>query len=109
MNEHVTKKMKTSLLKYVLLLAVVMVMCTACSDEVKETDTPQTNQNANNADSESQDNNNSGENPDDETEQSTATDYDLAENVAEGAILHCWNWSYNDIKLNMEEIAQDGF
>ena len=36
MNEHVTKKMKTSLLKYVLLLAVVMVMCTACSDEKGE-------------------------------------------------------------------------
>lgn len=107
MNEHVTKKMKTSLLKYVLLLAVVMVMCTACSDEKGESQ--QTKAPVVNTDGEFQDNNNSRENPDDETEQSTATDYDLAENVAEGAILHCWNWSYNDIKLHMEEIAQAGF
>ena len=29
--------------------------------------------------------------------------------ISDGAILHCWNWSYNNIKLHMEEIAQAGF
>ena len=32
-----------------------------------------------------------------------------AKDVADGAILHCWNWSYNDIRFHMEEIAQAGF
>lgn len=27
----------------------------------------------------------------------------------DGAILHCWNWSYNNIKLHMAEIAQAGY
>ena len=36
-------------------------------------------------------------------------DFGLAEDVSQGAILHCWNWSYNDIKLHMAEIAQAGF
>lgn len=29
--------------------------------------------------------------------------------ISDGAILHCWNWSYNNIKLHMEEIAQAGY
>ena len=37
------------------------------------------------------------------------TDFGLADNVSEGSILHCWNWSYNNIKEHMEEIAQAGF
>ncbi|MGN0374234.1 MAG: alpha-amylase family glycosyl hydrolase, partial [Butyrivibrio sp.] len=37
------------------------------------------------------------------------TDYGLADNTNEGAILHCWNWSYNNIKEHMQEIAQAGF
>jgi alpha-amylase len=36
-------------------------------------------------------------------------DYGLADRTAEGAILHCWNWSYNNIKEHMQEIAQAGF
>ena len=29
--------------------------------------------------------------------------------INDGAILHCWNWSYNNIKLHMQEIAQAGY
>ena len=36
-------------------------------------------------------------------------DYKLADKVKDGAILHCWNWSYDSIKIHMQEIAQAGF
>lgn len=43
------------------------------------------------------------------TETPEVTDYGLADQTSEGAILHCWNWSYNNIKEHMKEIAQAGF
>ena len=33
------------------------------------------------------------------------TDYGLADSSQEGVILHCWNWSYNNIKKYMKDIA----
>lgn len=33
----------------------------------------------------------------------------LADNISDGAILHCWCWSFNTIKKNMKEIADAGF
>lgn len=33
----------------------------------------------------------------------------LADNISDGAILHCWCWSFNTIKENMKEIADAGF
>ena len=33
----------------------------------------------------------------------------LAENVQDGQILHCWNWSFENIKDNMAKIAEQGF
>ncbi|MBQ1992593.1 MAG: hypothetical protein II233_07465, partial [Clostridia bacterium] len=36
-------------------------------------------------------------------------DYGLADNISDGAILHCWCWSFNTIKDNMKEIADAGF
>lgn len=33
----------------------------------------------------------------------------LADNISDGAILHCWCWSFNTIKDNMKEIAEAGF
>ena len=53
-----------------------------------------------------------------ETQTSTATtdtvgssvnQYGLADNVQDGQILQCWNWSYNGIKNNMAKIAEQGF
>ena len=41
--------------------------------------------------------------------QSEAESYDLADNVQQGQILQCWNWSYNSIKNNMKKIAEQGF
>ena len=35
--------------------------------------------------------------------------YHLAKNIQDGVILHAWNWSYNEIKNNLETIAQAGF
>lgn len=33
----------------------------------------------------------------------------LPQRVNDGAILHCWNWSFNNIKANLEKIAAQGF
>ncbi len=33
----------------------------------------------------------------------------LADNVQDGQILQCWNWSFNNIKNNMSKIANQGF
>ena len=45
-----------------------------------------------------------------ETTISAATqDYGLVDNVQDGVILHCWNWSYNNIKANMKLIAESGY
>ncbi len=37
------------------------------------------------------------------------TSYNLADNVQDGQILQCFNWSFNNIKNNMAKIAQQGF
>ncbi|MEE1061900.1 MAG: starch-binding protein [Ruminococcus sp.] len=38
-----------------------------------------------------------------------ANSYGLADNIQDGQILQCWNWSYNGIKNNMQKIAEQGF
>ena len=35
--------------------------------------------------------------------------YGLPDTIEEGAILHCWCWSYNTIKDNLPQIAAAGF
>ena len=35
--------------------------------------------------------------------------YGLVSDVQQGQILQCWNWSYNNIKKNLEKIAEQGF
>ena len=44
-----------------------------------------------------------------QTEATAAADYGLAEKTQDGVILHAWNWSYNNIKANMQAIAQAGY
>ena len=44
-----------------------------------------------------------------EVVQTGADIYGLADNVQDGQILQCWNWSYNNIKANLQKIAQQGF
>ena len=36
-------------------------------------------------------------------------DYNLCNSIQDGAILHCWNWSYNTIKANLATIAASGY
>ncbi|MGN0463067.1 MAG: alpha-amylase family glycosyl hydrolase, partial [Ruminococcus sp.] len=43
------------------------------------------------------------------TETTSANAYGLVDNVQQGQILQCWNWSYNGIKSNMQKIAEQGF
>ncbi len=38
-----------------------------------------------------------------------AVDYGLANTSQEGVTLHCWNWSYNNIRKYMKDIAAAGF
>lgn len=38
-----------------------------------------------------------------------STDYELADNIQDGVILHCFNWKYNDIKEELKNIAAAGF
>ncbi len=37
------------------------------------------------------------------------TNYGLANTSQKGVILHCWNWSYNNIKKYMKDIAAAGY
>ena len=39
----------------------------------------------------------------------TGADYGLAKNIQDGNILHCFDWTYNDIKAELKNIAQAGF
>ena len=39
----------------------------------------------------------------------TSSNAGLADNVQDGAILHCWCWSFNTIRENMADIAAAGF
>ena len=36
-------------------------------------------------------------------------DYNLANNIQDGVILHCFNWNLNNIKNNIKNIAEAGF
>ncbi len=42
-------------------------------------------------------------------EAAAANSYGLPEKVEDGAILHCWCWSFNTIKENIPQIAAAGF
>lgn len=46
---------------------------------------------------------------DESTNKSSANAYGLVDDVQQGQILQCWNWSYNGIKSNMKKIAEQGF
>lgn len=39
----------------------------------------------------------------------SAADYNLAENIQDGTILHCFDWTYSDIKAELPNIAKAGF
>lgn len=36
-------------------------------------------------------------------------DYQLADSIQDGVVLHCFNWKYNDIKAELQNIAAAGF
>ena len=38
-----------------------------------------------------------------------AADYGLMDTCQEGVILHAWQWSFNNIKDNMKQIAEAGY
>lgn len=40
---------------------------------------------------------------------SSTIDFEQPDNVQEGVILHCWNWSYNNIKKYLPQIAAAGY
>lgn len=40
---------------------------------------------------------------------SESYDYGLMDNIQKGTILHCFNWTYNDIKTELPNIAEAGF
>ncbi len=45
-----------------------------------------------------------------ESETSIATSqYGLVDDVQDGVILHCWDWSFNNIKEQMQTIAESGY
>ncbi|MDD6488542.1 MAG: hypothetical protein PUG48_01835, partial [Clostridia bacterium] len=44
-----------------------------------------------------------------QTTSASTTDYGLADTSQHGVILHCWNWSYNNIKKYMKDIAAAGY
>ena len=40
---------------------------------------------------------------------SSANEYGLADNVADGVILHAWNWSFSQIMAELPNIAEEGY
>lgn len=44
-----------------------------------------------------------------EPDAASAQSYDLPDKIEDGAILHCWTWSFKTIKSNLPRIAQAGF
>ncbi len=44
-----------------------------------------------------------------ETAETSGNLYGLAENIQQGQILQCWNWSYRNIEANLQKIAEQGF
>lgn len=44
-----------------------------------------------------------------DTANNNVKDNGLAKSIENGAILHCWSWSFNTIKENLSEIAAAGF
>ena len=40
---------------------------------------------------------------------SSTVDFEQQDNVQNGVILHCWNWSYNNIKKYLPQIAAAGY
>ncbi|MBQ4568933.1 MAG: InlB B-repeat-containing protein [Ruminococcus sp.] len=44
-----------------------------------------------------------------ETAETSANLYGLADNIQQGQILQCWNWSYRNIEANLQKIAEQGF
>ena len=40
---------------------------------------------------------------------SAAASYGLQDAVQDGVILHCWDWSFNNIKAQMQTIAESGY
>ena len=43
------------------------------------------------------------------TVSTSANTYGLADNIQDGQILQCFNWSFDNIKKNMKTIAEQGF
>jgi len=41
--------------------------------------------------------------------EAASINYGLVDNVQYGQILHCWNWSFDNIRKNMQLIASQGF
>jgi len=39
----------------------------------------------------------------------TSNIYGLCDNIQEGQILQCWGWSFDNIKANLQKIAEQGF
>ena len=106
--------MKLRVTKFLLLMALVLAL-TACDNNgeknEKETE-PLTEEATKDDDFDEPDGvvvDKNYEWEDDISSEVEILDFGLAEDVSQGAILHCWNWSYNDIKLHMAEIAQAGF
>ena len=40
---------------------------------------------------------------------SSTVDFEQTDDVQDGVILHCWNWSYNNIKKYLPQIAASGY
>ena len=43
------------------------------------------------------------------TTNTNAATYGLTEDIGDGLILHCWNWSYKNIESEMANIAAAGY
>ena len=42
-------------------------------------------------------------------EEAQVSNHGLPDSIDDGVILHAWNWSFNNIRKNMKEIAEAGY
>lgn len=49
------------------------------------------------------------EQPQESSQTTEGTDYNLTDNIKDGVILHAWSWSFNTIKESMADIAAAGY
>ena len=92
--------------------ALIFASFTACNTSTESSQSNETqsqSESQTGSQGESQSNSQEGENSGDSGIINAPEGYGLTENIEDGAILHCFSWSFKTIKESLEDIAAAGF